>query len=141
MTNNTSLPAMDAETRAAYFAQYWGQNVVNPIGQHSRIGRDFHPRDVQCIELTPLHLISAEHGKLIAQMTAVNVDSVRGDYDGFWITIKSRGGRTKKTTFFWYRDLVQRQVDTLRQLGYALPFRGYSVDQLVELGVLGLKEK
>lgn len=115
------------EEKQAFFDLYSGQQVIchpdldRTINNHGC--RDIHIIDHDLfIEkayalLTPIEQITDEHA---VELGYPDAEDIIGSYD-------------------LYDDLPHSLADGLRQLGYALQFRGKSVEELVKLGWAKLK--
>lgn len=124
----TNEQQMRQEDREAFFALYWGQRVwrspktdkcysVN-VETLMITNRDF-------LELRPLSSITDEHANQGAKIIGCYSP---GD-DGSWYR-----RRILAPSFFESVATLQ-ETDYLRSKGYLVPFRHYSIQDLLELGV------
>lgn len=104
------------------------------------------PKD-RWLELTPLSKITDEEAIEVARICSKYLPT--GNLGGFRIEVyKSIHNRTVVSWGSSHKDkfLVESAVnitsgaDFLRSRGYAIPFEGKSVDELIEMGVLKLRE-
>jgi hypothetical protein len=137
---------MKAEEKAAYFAQYWGQTVISDVDNsgvrhlYPVVYSNMYRIEESHVELTPLSAITDEHLHDVANsMGYVNYFNPEVQDSGFWLYWK-KDGKVIKHKYFYFRDFLQDEIDFLRSKSYALPFRNYSVEQLIEMGWLKLKE-
>lgn len=106
------------ENKARFFAQYWGQKIIcfphnkNPIryDNPNKLLAGKFERNAY-LELKPLSQISDE-------------DAINLGY-GYASHLKSN---------------LDRNIDQLRNLGFAVPYMDLSVEDLVEYGWIKLKE-
>jgi hypothetical protein len=102
------------ENKAKFFAQYWGQKVLNfndsGAISNARYEVQGDMDENMFLELKPLSIISDE-------------DAVKLGY-----------GNSQHL-----RSSILYNIDELRQLGYAIDWCGLSVEQLVEYGWIKLK--
>lgn len=115
------------ENKAKFFAQYWGQLVFSKthgstthILDYIRLGGI---SDSSIIELKPLSQISDGDKEFLDALQASSFDEY-----GYWFGM---GG------VHYYQPF---EVDYLRSKGYALPWMGLSVEQLIEYSWIKLKE-
>lgn len=142
------------ENKAKFFALYWGQEVFMK-GNNSALWELDYIRlgsisKFSLLELKPLSLISDEdgiEGAIILQ--GIKKDNEILDikrYDDFISFSIIHNGCNFKTCYsFFYQasrpaTLTQKYADFLRSRGYALPWMGLSVEQLIEYGWIKLKE-
>lgn len=116
----------DSIFKERFFAQYWGQRIghylKNPKGDLWVIKEDFTIKiEDFCLLLTPLSAITDEH--------AIEVGKIRYN-DMCSVPIYELAELARHTEV----------SDFLRSKGYALPFGGKSVEQLIEMGILKLRE-
>lgn len=133
MKNQTTSP-VSVEEKAAYFAQYWLQNVLSNGIELGGVAGDCEG-DL-FLELTPLSAITDEDAIEVAKIEgslfnndASNISRGRNIVD--WIF--------KEDTLSFLGSMSIEIADFLRYKGYAIPFRNYSVEQLIEMGWLKLK--
>jgi hypothetical protein len=85
----------------------------------------------------PLSEISDEDAIRVAELMGfINVQKAEHESDGLWARWYLPKIHSK---FFYWVDLRLEASDYLRSKGYALPWRNYSVDDLVQLGWITLK--
>lgn len=102
------------ENKARFFAQYWGQKVFKTSLKQEIPHKNNFGKSIQFndfLELKPLSQINDE-------------DAINLGY-GYASHLKSN---------------LDRNIDQLRNLGYALPYMDLSVEDLVEYGWVKLKE-
>lgn len=159
---------MDAETKAAYFGAHWGQPLIykNEFGTYAAEWNNPNVimhlyKKKSWLSLTPLSSIT--HAQVVQMCCAADRMPFSGrNNESKWIVdIKERGFAKvtcSKNIYSFMVDLVDGEVDVymegelitsannravadyLRKEGFAIGFRQWSVDQLVELGVLKLRE-
>lgn len=119
------------ENKAKFFAQYWGQRVVL---KNESISSRLYQMDrvviLHCethtLELKPLSSISDEDASSIRGF--IN----KGDFL-FYLN------KSTSITTFIEGNLYFKDVDFLRSCGYALPYMGLSVEELVNRGWIKMK--
>ncbi|MFD2961595.1 MULTISPECIES: hypothetical protein [Olivibacter] len=115
-----------SENKARFFALYWGQPVF--IGHKLEVVNENYISpiyDSSILELSPLSQISDEDAEQTVQ-------------SGLTVEFFENGWKTKGTkVIFAYKP---HMVDYLRSKGYALPWMGLSVDDLVSYGWVKLRE-
>lgn len=142
----------DKQEKAAFFGLYINQKVLLLSSQlglvkqyaqlltYSYFGTIDDPYYNAILELTPLDQITDEHAIEVVVLSGfVGVSEVRYDstgYGGFWITFNSAKAPSR---FLMTSDLRQPVIDYLRSQGYLLPFRGYTTQQLLDLGWVKLR--
>lgn len=128
------------QDKAAFFAQYYPQNVMRhesytdgPLIAAISVGNTSH-----YLELKPLSCITDEDVKVV-----LGIVGYRGyDYKETieWLVILF-----SDPALDYMHGLSGNQIrlliDFLRSRGYLIPFRNYSVDQILEMGWVKLKEK
>lgn len=122
-----------------YFAQYWGQEVAFARSANKGLIKTFIREStpfscIEFIELTPLSAITDEHAIEVAsslepiafrkRQTAVR-----------WAKMYLKDNSTLTVTI----NTAVKIVDYLRSKGYALPYGGKSVEELIKLGYLKIK--
>jgi hypothetical protein len=125
------------ENKAKFFALYWGQAVLwEPfigqdvfVDQHfpwDLVGKDYH-----YLNLKPLSQISDE-------------DAIELGYSACNDPLNANYGMSASGTFFddWTQrqDMLMSDSDYLRSKGYALPWMGLDVKELIEAGWIKLIE-
>lgn len=123
------------ENKAKFFAQYWGQKIVNwnnNIQIKLKLNILINEIDeYDILELTPLSNITDEDALWIGKSANQFNDSYSDDIK-YSLELVER--MQKKVHLI---DL--EQCDYLRSKGYALPYMGLSVETLVEYGWIKLK--
>lgn len=135
------------EEKAQFFSLYWGQDVgMREYGKQTRfIDANFmkYP-DESYLLLKPLSAISDEHAIEFAILLQIH----RGNY---------KIENLKKVVVYYLEEITEPQVDDheyssidfalaikiadiLRSHSYALAWRGYSVQQQLEMGWIKLEE-
>lgn len=113
----------EQEYKAKFFAQYWGQISYRINDSEPRIWNGLYAIDDEYLLLTPLSDITEEDAK------EVNIDSAKAFHEYYDNC----------------RDLSEMldvgSIDYLRSKGCALPYLNYSVEDLIKLGWIKLKEK
>lgn len=151
------------ENKAKFFAQYWGQEVYPAVGALEVLDFKYiDPMyDTSVIELKPLSSITDEDAFEVARFVSPMLfegNGENGDHfidksESLWYSIKHK----KKVMMvdidldgyvFEYRDDEEGYTrpsnslagaDYLRSKGYALPWMGLSVEDLVNFGWIKLK--
>jgi hypothetical protein len=128
---NTIKPDMTVEAKARFFALYWGQEVLKASVYTHEVSAAYNLKHKSFyLSLKPLSSITGvdtfEIGRILQVYPEdvvpwLNGDSVHEDFQSAF-------------TF-------QHAIDYLRSRGYALPFMGWSVEQMVEAGWIKLSEK
>jgi len=123
---------MTTENKAKFFAQYWGKSFINGINGESVLSFiDINDislgRITGKLMLKPLSSISDEDADEYLRLTGIQE---------FHRTIYLDS--CKKLLQDDYDDIFR--TDFLRSKGYALPWMGLSVDQMVEAGWIKLQE-
>jgi hypothetical protein len=125
------------ENKAKFFALYWGQRIMS-----YRYLKEYQlssplsvwTENVVYLELKSLSQISDEDARVIAEQNRFN-----GNYDVF-----PKVGRDILRRVFELEDsqmcLPTESADYLRSKGYALPWMGLSVDEMVDGGWIKLTE-
>lgn len=138
----------EQEDKKAFFAQYWGQCVFLTMPSEpnhdvvilkSRWIDYLYDRALPCLLLKPLSQISDEDAIEVIKLSSVYEDK---DTDEFVKLIVKSGTFNKyllEVRPMWFTESI-KVTDYLRSRGYALPFRSYTVEQMIELGWLKLTE-
>ena len=118
---------MTSENKAKFFAQYWGQKYIysNEWGKYSDKVGSFNQSkhmDNAILILKPISSISDEDAAYIHYGHSASV--LKDYFDGDWKRAEKK--------------LESNHVDYLRSKGYALPWMGLSVEQMVEAGWIKL---
>ena len=109
--------------KSRFFAQYWGQDVCQTKGGRYKVDEDCFPLwEKSYLELKPLSKITDEDACKISYRNSN--DEIIGHY-----TAKSLIKNIDCIGFY-----TNEEIDSLRRLGYAVPFMEYSVDDLVLFG-------
>lgn len=118
----------ETAVKCRFFAQYFGvrvfQNELNKQYNYVNysypltIEKDFNKGIIEFLELKPLSKITDEDAISMYRGLERNYESANQFLEDY----KSIG------------FLEQSEVDFLRSKGYAVPFMGYSVDELVKIG-------
>lgn len=110
------------ENKSKFFALYWGQKVVkDKSSQLLYVSPNINlEHESWFLTLKPLSAISDEDVEII--------DLGLEDYneDGWW---------NKHGDFYWW---ASTDVDYLRSKGYALPWMGLSVEEMIQAGWIKL---
>mgnify|MGYP003407557212 CR=1 FL=1 len=119
---------MTTEEKEQYFAQYWGQNVMF----HSGAVRMNVDQNSIGYEKGFIELLSTEN---ISDYDAIHVSNIM---DSFTATHFLKALSSKE---YYIKNIhaTAKAFDYLKEKGYALPFRQYSVQDLINEGVLKLK--
>lgn len=127
------------ENKARFFALYWGQQVLKT---------DYSNRIYKTgTELSVSYITIYEHRSYYLELTPlsqISDEDVKGLTNSFMRTKKElldyycseSHGQALKMLF---KDLKPEDYDYLRSKGYALPWMGLSVDDLVNYGWVKLK--
>ena len=108
------------ENKAKFFALYWRQYVLSDgIEIGGNVG---DCEEEMFLLLKPLSQISDEDANFI--------DLQSEDYN-------ENGWYDEEQNFYWWASI---DVDYLRSKGYALPWMGLSVDEMIEVGWIKLTE-
>lgn len=113
------------ENKEQFFAQYWGQIMIDHNGSVNIWNGLFDLRGC-CLELTPLSSITDEDAVYIAKIEFGNID-YQTKWEGFNISNND------------FSSLSLESTDYLRSKGYALPYMGIEVETLVKWGWIKLK--
>ncbi len=107
--------------KAKFFAQYFGQKILceAPNIKYRVIRKWDWSYENYYLELTPLSNISDEDAEKVGCIDAI-------DFLGIYESC--------------YDTLMLTETDYLRSKGYALPYNGLSVEQLIKFGWIKLKE-
>lgn len=139
-----------ANNKSAFFAQYWGQEVLSDItNRGTRIlypinVSNFYNIDECFLELKPLSLITNEHAIEAANFLNVSYsnnwrDGAHFDLYGFREWINEVFDGIEYLSLVGYN--VIRVIDYLRSKSYALPYNGISVEKQIQLGWVKLKKE
>lgn len=142
---------LNQETKEAFFAQYWDQrSCIMPYSTKHVIPMEclyyWHNRpedqkksvgELSCIQLKPLSSVTIVDAKVVIEMMGLQWDYESGQFYELLL---------KKGVFMDYFERVRPVfmketsgvVDYFRSKGYALPFRGITVEEMVEAGWIKL---
>lgn len=152
---------MDNNEKAAYFAQYWGQNVLICTYQNTHNVKEVNGAYMlvnqpdEHLLLTPLSAITDEDaievGKILFGEKYSNGKCYSPENgESYYITVHIPettinqsvelyfDGHLRNMNGYGLQNVLQ-VYDYLRSKGYATPFRNYSVEQLIEMGWLKLR--
>ena len=123
LSKNTQVPQCDkTAVKCRFFAQYWGQQVQRyENNNYKKVVNGFietNLQDKDYLLLKPISKITDEDAISMYRGLERNYESANQFLEDY----KSIG------------FLEQSEVDFLRSKGYAVPFMGYSVDELVKMG-------
>lgn len=140
------------ENKAKFFAQYLGQKVYNRIGWPGIIvngfvdkleeqfklyqSDNFKEKTKTFLELTPLSKITDEDAIDVAKILYPYSDALHTTDKGRDLIAPMFG----KGTFLLNPPYIIQTYDYLRSNGYALPWMGLSVEQLIEYGWVKLSD-
>lgn len=159
MNKNTIKPEMTAEAKARFFALYWGEVVIQDVDNAVVVQLyPVHPSNMYRFEesnllLKPLSSITDEDAIEVGILTgcwsrkeAIECgDEIKEQLIGFGKNFcKSIGkdyGIGLGAPFASGIQDISDAFDFLRSKSYALPFMGWSVEQMVEAGWIKLKQK
>ncbi len=138
---------MTHQEREQYFAQYWGQKVLNTIlkeGDYELVNVEFYEwdyKDGDHLLLTALKNISDEDAINVAKIfypIAYSEGFLKAGKE--WVRqIFYKNGVNDEFNYSFLMEDMFRTYQYLQSKGYALPFRQYSVQDLINEGVLKLK--
>lgn len=154
----TTRPDLNSpETFQLFAIQYWGQRVVKEIGvlPLNVVGVqniEFISPGKEVLELTSLADITDEDAITVAEIVGYN------DCEGKSFNVCYRNGHYRRwiciedftvTDYCWSHDYetiedlpnVPHIVDFLRSRGYALPWLGYTVEELISAGYCQLRKE
>lgn len=129
----------ELEEKAQYFAQHWGQKVFKFRGASmspQKVGATYmsaYGVRNRYLLLTILSKITDEDALMCYNL------HFKGYLDKDLRPDESRVNFSKKHIVRPIEVCIPIVIDYLRSKGYALPFRQYSVEQLIEKGWLKLK--
>lgn len=151
--------------RQAFMAQYWDQEVGyndlvrefnNYVSFHTIVGVNYY------LSLYSLEDITDEDLKEVAKICGYNFSFVFRDVQGEVYVGKSKKPKSEKyyrdeliriTFSGWieydenvpydgtYRSVPVGVFDFLRSMSYLLPFRGYSVERILEMGWTKIRKR
>lgn len=143
------------ENKAKFFAQYWGQlvykNYQEPLGlqncQNDKRLRIGNTLKNSWLELKTLSSISDEDAIEVLNILMGTENNMYNDWhpniQNNWLkTIKIDlldGFGSRQTGMLPYFKDTWRTGDYLRSKGYALPWNGITVEELIEFGWIKLK--
>jgi len=121
------------ENKAKFFAQYWGQVMIDHNGSVNIWNGLFDLRGC-CLELTPLSSIADEDAIEVAKIVYADTEGGRK----LWTP---DNGKEHIDMVVGFGNHFRYYVtDYLRSKGYALPYMGIEVETLIEWGWIKLKE-
>jgi hypothetical protein len=125
------------EEKAAYFAQYWGQKV--------RQRKEWIKSDKDCVELISGFGMNNEEIIKKSYLLLTPLEDI-SDEDVSWIkkygNFVGKNAATEVKAYLREEKLDDVQLyQYLQSKGYLLPFRGYSIEQLIEMGWVKKKSK
>lgn len=134
-------PENTIENKAAFFALYWGQKVLKGVGYPDHKPYDLTHYEMESPSNHYLYLIHPQYITDEDAMEIINMMDVNPSKNHFWIQMIRTSG------IIYTLDLRNTDsevcfisLDFLRSRGYALPWKGLSVDDLVEYGWVKLQE-
>lgn len=143
--NNTIRPDLNRpETKEQFFAQYWWQRVLIDV-DHA------HNRQVYPIVVSNMYRIEVSHLILTSLANITDEDAIAcanllGNCSHLSDLAKVSQIRELLTTNYFYTKQTNitanqwlKLFDYLRSNGYALPWIGYTVEELIEAGYCQLK--
>lgn len=131
---------INIENKARFFALYWGQNVIKDVNNSSELCTyPVHPSNMyrfeeSHLELTPLSDITDDDAIEVTAMIFYTIGKTQ--------LILSKDGIINMFDSGWNVSATKmiRIFDYLRSKGYALPFMGLSVEDMVQAGWIKLIE-
>lgn len=139
----------DKQEKAAFFAQYWGQNVhrypdhinVHTFDVNGNCGIDDY------LELLPLSAITDDHAIEVAQrlcpyMIVKDAYFTDGKIPKLWFKAKGRWGGAKFVSRSEFVGSIwnnARCADYLRKNGFLIQYDNYTPQQLLDMGWAKLK--
>lgn len=133
------------ENKAKFFALYWGQNCAwmkrpHEIEYLEKVS-DYSITWISYLELKPISSISDEDAIEVYNIMIPLGKSAEKERIFYGRSFIKDYDTTNETLEFAQSYLdIQRAIDFLRSRGYALPWIGLSVEQLIEYGWIKLKE-
>jgi len=136
------------ENKAKFFALYWGQKIVRHYDWHN------HVENASCawesvfpdtkynsyyLELKPLSSISDEDSLSLSAIIQRVFPSAKSIQDGKDFINKFISGNILFLKISQV-STITNVIDFLRSRGYALPWMGLSVEELINRGWIKLKE-
>lgn len=133
------------ENKTKFFALYWGLEFTGSdhYGEYMPGTWSEYPKyvDKQYLILKPLSSISDEDAIDIYSIMIPTGRSTEKERIFYGRSFIKNYDTTNETLEFAQSYLdIQRAIDFLRSRGYALPWMGLSVEQLIEYGWIKLKE-
>lgn len=125
------MKEMTIESKSRFFAMYYGQAVYRLDGLSNLKSKPFEtPMDGDHLELTALEDITAADCRFINELEEWNYEDIDSIRNVILNCLLYNRGATKV-----------HQYDYLRSKGYALPFMGWTVEEMVKAGWIKLKAK
>jgi len=135
------------ENKAKFFALYWGQQVLcwksdtsshkhKIVGGHSiaNMVKNTHNLN-EYLGLKSLSQISDEDAIEVAKLHGfVSFEGVEINSNGYYV-LQPRG----RKSFIFFVDMWLPETDYLRSKGYALPWKGITVEKMIEYNWIKLK--
>lgn len=151
MNNQTVKPELKSpEMKAKYFAQYWGQKVVcypNTLGGYRNVSPE-HFNEYTYLLLTPLDQISDQQAKLICE--ALGLPMAERFYNGECFITYVDDSYTVRFYNEGFVSVLKRDRllinetkhanDLVVSFGFATPFMGNSVEELIAAGYMQLRK-
>jgi hypothetical protein len=128
-------PELNNENKAKFFALYWGQKIgMFKLDNHQtfdiKLGNGLSLEKCYSVRLKPLREISDEDAIEVARISKTrHIISVEVGKAIVWSCVKK---------YIQYPDLMAYVYDYLRSKGYALPWMGLSVEEMVQAGWIKL---
>lgn len=134
------------ENKAKFFALYWGQRVVYDNNRYYTVDTLGITILRGCLLLTPLSQITDEDAKELGKICGLANGTVRGyaysvlvEDDSYQLQISFNGYICLRKNDKLYNEKgILDCYDFVRSKGYALPYMGLSVEDLVKLGWIRL---
>lgn len=147
------------ENKEKFFAQYWGLQIIRKkhdttyyfINNNNMKFSEYWDIFDKWLELTPLELISDEDAIEVAKIFDIQLPIDEVDKSSNAIQVFDELGN-KVCIYFDGEIIIEegaiqqplallKSYDFLRSKSYALPFREYSVSQMIDFGWIKLKNK
>lgn len=132
------------QEKERFFAAHWGQRILKYEGDSNNYEVSVihmpYSKQHKFLELKPLSSITDEDAIAIWKM--FRVEENEAGYDTSWQKFKEEVIKSGEIAFgLWdfYHNCMDA-YDKARELGYAVAFNGYSVEQMIEMNWLTLTE-